>query len=345
MVLLITAAGRKLRRGVMREIFWHHRNRQPQWRRVQGVSTRLCCFEKKVPGDKYGRGRGTRHEDVDTGLGVAGGEQVRTEVDKVGGGVRGEGAAVPDGDGLARVPPAAAGERDGGAGRQGSELRKVPGGPGRGGGDAPRPTAAARAGPSVRARVLQQRIRSGTAHHATNIQNIAKNAGFSNAETHYDHTTYYFKVASPAFNHTLVMFASMLLQPRFDAKRLVMEVGVVDQEFRDTLQDDAYRLDMVARVTGDAAHPYTAHFSGNNASLLHEGPGPLRQALLDLHRTAYSSHRMRLVVMGSGKPPDDANLQPPLASRSIQLSPSSAECRWCPATTPCTGLPSQPTRG
>lgn len=158
---------------------------------------------------------------------------------------------------------------------------------------------------------------------------------------------FYFTVVSSEINRTLELFGDMFLNPRFEMSRLKIDVGVVDQEFRDGLQDDAYRLEMVSRVTGGEVHPYTGSFGGNDESLLGNGYVALQRALRDLHKTMYSSHRMRLVVMGSGKPPDLANLQTPSTNRSRQLSPSSASCpsvlsKMSIAGTPLQRSPRQP---
>lgn len=139
--------------------------------------------------------------------------------------------------------------------------------------------------------------------------------GFYNAETAYEHTVFHFGVAPAAMNRTLGKFLAMLTKPHFDERRVQEEVGVVDQEFRDKLQDDTYRLDMISRVTGDANHPFVTNFGGNHATLVHHSSLSLQKALYSLHRSMYSSHRMRLVVMGPGKLPDHANPSAPISEQ------------------------------
>lgn len=141
-------------------------------------------------------------------------------------------------------------------------------------------------------------------HRTANPQHIERNLGFVYGETTYDHTLYAFTVVSDALEQALEMFAEVLTKPDFDTERLKINIGVVDQEFRDKQQDDAYRLDMVARVTGDKYHPYSGYFGGNNQTLLSNGYAALNDELMYHRYTGYSPNRMRLVVMGSGKPQD-----------------------------------------
>ncbi|KAJ9072188.1 metalloprotease [Entomophthora muscae] len=149
--------------------------------------------------------------------------------------------------------------------------------------------------------------------------------GYVNAETGYEHTSFYFNVASEALNKTLALFSKMMVEPNFAMDRLKMDVDVVDQEFRDLQRNDKERLNKAFRATGNQNHPYTGFFGGNNASLLSQGYAKLQTELQTFHKTKYSSHCMRMVVLGSGKP--NITIQPfqlPLVNWSRQSSPSSA---------------------
>ncbi|KAJ9052609.1 metalloprotease [Entomophthora muscae] len=128
---------------------------------------------------------------------------------------------------------------------------------------------------------------------------VVRNLGFSNAETSYEHTVYFFTVASKTFKKSMTRFATMLKHPQFDVRRLKMDVDVVDQEFRDIKRDDAYRLEKVFRATGDETHRYTGYFGGNKTSLIQQNINILQRSLQTVFEVKYSSHRMRLVVMGS----------------------------------------------
>ncbi|KAJ9054793.1 metalloprotease [Entomophthora muscae] len=127
---------------------------------------------------------------------------------------------------------------------------------------------------------------------------ITNNSGFFNGETGYEHTVYFFNVVSKAFNNTLAMFADTLVTPMFTISTIPLDIDVVNQEFRDKQQSDSFRFDMVSRVSGNMSHPYTGHFGGNELTLPSEKIESLRNALYKLHKK-YSSHRMRIVVMGS----------------------------------------------
>lgn len=127
--------------------------------------------------------------------------------------------------------------------------------------------------------------------------------GFFNGETSYDRTVYHFGVVAEALNRTMPMFAEMLVKPDLGIERIKANVDVVDQEFMDKRQDDAYRQEIVSRVTGNRSHPYTGYFGGNRGSLESKGYPSLRDELVSLNKNRYSSDRMRLVVLGSGKGP------------------------------------------
>ncbi|KAJ9072196.1 hypothetical protein DSO57_1029976 [Entomophthora muscae] len=124
--------------------------------------------------------------------------------------------------------------------------------------------------------------------------------GYSNAETSYEHTNYHFTVASKTLNKSLKIFSGILKRPRFDFDHLELDVGVVDQEFRDELQNDAFRLEKVSRITGKQSHSHTSYFGGNNATLGSIDYQTLQSYLYEIYNSSYSSHRMRLVVIGSG---------------------------------------------
>ncbi|KAJ9072184.1 hypothetical protein DSO57_1029964 [Entomophthora muscae] len=124
--------------------------------------------------------------------------------------------------------------------------------------------------------------------------------GYTNAETSYEHTNYHFTVASKTLNKSLKIFSGILKHPHFDINHLKLDVGVVDQEFRDELQNDAFRLEKVSRITGKQSHSHTSYFGGNNATLGFVNYRALQVSLQRIFHSKYSSHRMRLVVIGSG---------------------------------------------
>lgn len=113
---------------------------------------------------------------------------------------------------------------------------------------------------------------------------------------------YHFKVDSGALPGALDRFSAMFVAPRFDVRSIAGEVRAVDAEFSGHRSSDVYRLDMVRRAAVGTQHSYLRHFGGNNATLP-LGADALRDRLVRFHRTLYSAHRMRLVVIGAGKPP------------------------------------------
>ncbi|KAJ9069255.1 metalloprotease [Entomophthora muscae] len=112
------------------------------------------------------------------------------------------------------------------------------------------------------------------------------------------------------------MFTEMVTKPQFDIERITAETGVVDQEFKDNLQNDDSRLNQVFRTTGNINHSYTNYFGGNSDTLKHI---KAEKELLDFYRSHYSSHRMRLVVIGTGTHTSFTNIQPLSANKSKPL--------------------------
>uniref|UniRef100_A0A7S0UFC5 Peptidase M16 N-terminal domain-containing protein n=1 Tax=Hemiselmis andersenii TaxID=464988 RepID=A0A7S0UFC5_HEMAN len=127
-------------------------------------------------------------------------------------------------------------------------------------------------------------------------------AGYSNAWTSLDHTTYHFIVAHDKLRETLDRFAAFFTCPLFSEGGTEREMHAVDSEHNKNLQDDYRREFQILRATSNPLHPLSRFGSGNLKSL-HTVPESLgldvRQELLNFHKKYYSADVMRLCILGN----------------------------------------------
>ena len=127
---------------------------------------------------------------------------------------------------------------------------------------------------------------------------ITGHGGFSNASTSFAHTTYFFEVDASALEGALDRFAPLFIAPLFDSERIEGERSIVQSEFVSRSRNDRLRGLSAWKQTLDPRHPLS-RFHVGSASTLEERPGTsLRTDLIDFYEGTYSSHLMKLVVLG-----------------------------------------------
>ncbi|KAJ9144504.1 putative Metalloprotease [Pleurostoma richardsiae] len=154
---------------------------------------------------------------------------------------------------------------------------------------------------------------------------LAKFGGHSNAYTALTSTNYYFELSATSTSNSpgssanaqqpnvplardkaplygaLDRFAQFFLQPLFLADTLDRELRAVDSEYKQTRQNDSWRLEQLARSTSSEKHPFHK-FAAGNYRCLHEEPVSrgvdIRKRFIEFHETHYSANRMKLVVLG-----------------------------------------------
>ncbi len=155
--------------------------------------------------------------------------------------------------------------------------------------------------------------------------------GSSNAFTDAEHTVYHFDINPQHFDAALDRFSSFFIAPLFARSSTTREIKAVNSEFMNSVNDDEHRIDELRNATARAHHPLT-HFSwGNSASLspfnVIDGKSNnddtnaktkrrnkktktssssstqsvdtrLRTELLSFYHRYYSSHAMKLILIG-----------------------------------------------
>uniref|UniRef100_A0A8R1TWN1 Insulin-degrading enzyme n=2 Tax=Onchocerca TaxID=6281 RepID=A0A8R1TWN1_ONCVO len=130
---------------------------------------------------------------------------------------------------------------------------------------------------------------------------ISSHGGVTNAYTATDHTNYHFDIAPEHLHGALDRFVQFFLGPQFTESATEREVRAVDSEFSNSLFNDQWRILQVERSLSKPSHDYGKFGVGNRTTLLVDalknGIEP-RKALLEFHKTYYSSDIMSFAVLG-----------------------------------------------
>uniref|UniRef100_A0A0R3RZQ2 Insulin-degrading enzyme n=1 Tax=Elaeophora elaphi TaxID=1147741 RepID=A0A0R3RZQ2_9BILA len=146
---------------------------------------------------------------------------------------------------------------------------------------------------------------------------ISSHGGITNAYTATDHTNYHFDIAPEHLHGALDRFVQFFLCPQFTESATEREVRAVDSEFSNSLFNDQWRmlqvercflhlyaipsLSLYFRSLSKPSHDYGKFGTGNRTTLMVEalknGIEP-RKALLEFHKTHYSSDVMSFAILG-----------------------------------------------
>ena len=127
---------------------------------------------------------------------------------------------------------------------------------------------------------------------------ITEHGGSSNAATSFAHTSYFFDVDAAHLEAALDRFAQFFISPRFDREYVERERQVVHSEHVSRRRSDRLRGFAAWKQTLDSRHPLS-RFHVGNASTLADRPGAdIRDELIGFYESSYSSHLMKLVVVG-----------------------------------------------
>ncbi|HUJ73626.1 MAG TPA: insulinase family protein, partial [bacterium] len=124
---------------------------------------------------------------------------------------------------------------------------------------------------------------------------MASHAGYSNAFTADDHTTFFFQVADAAYPEALDRFSQFFIAPTFAQEYAQRELNAVASEHAKNMEDDFWRVRQIQRDQFNPAHPIHQFGTGNVATL--RGVG--QQALRAFYEREYSANRMTLALVGS----------------------------------------------
>ena len=127
---------------------------------------------------------------------------------------------------------------------------------------------------------------------------LAEHGGSGNATTSFAHTSYFFDVDAAHLEGALDRFAQFFISPRFDREYVERERQVVHSEYVSRRRSDRIRGFAAWKQTLDPRHPLSRFLVGT-AETLADRPGrDIRDDLIDFYERTYSSHLMKLVVVG-----------------------------------------------
>ena len=127
---------------------------------------------------------------------------------------------------------------------------------------------------------------------------LAEHGGSGNAATSFAHTSFFFDVDAAHLEGALDRFAQCFVSPRFDRGYVERERQVVHSEFVSRRRNDRLRSFAAWRQTLDPRHPLSRFLDGNAETLADRPGAGVRDALIAFHESRYSSHLMKLVVVG-----------------------------------------------
>ena len=127
---------------------------------------------------------------------------------------------------------------------------------------------------------------------------LAEHGGRDNAATSFAHTSYCFDVDAAHLEGALDRFAQCFVSPRFDRESVEREREVVHSEYVSLRRNDRLRSFAAWRQALDPRHPLSRFPSGNAQTLADRPGAAVRDELIDFYERTYSSHLMKLVVVG-----------------------------------------------
>ena len=127
---------------------------------------------------------------------------------------------------------------------------------------------------------------------------VAEHGGSTNATTSFAHTRYFFDVDAAYLEGALDRFAQFFLSPRFDPAYVDRERQVVHSEFISRRRGDRNRNYAAWKEAINPDHPLSRFHVGSRETLADGPEGAIRDELIDFYESTYSSHLMKLAVVG-----------------------------------------------
>ena len=127
---------------------------------------------------------------------------------------------------------------------------------------------------------------------------IDEHGGSNNAATSLDHTVYFFDIDAAHLEGAIGRFAQFFVAPRFDRDCIERERDVIHSEYVSRLRDDRLRSIDAWRQALDPRHPVSRFPAGNASTLADRHGADIRDELIGFYEENYSSHLMKLVVIG-----------------------------------------------
>lgn len=125
---------------------------------------------------------------------------------------------------------------------------------------------------------------------------IKNNGGADNAYTSLTDTNFYFDISNEAFPEALDRFSQFFKKPLLSESCTEREMKAVDSEFNQSLNSDAWRFFSLLQSNMNPESCFNRFNCGNMESLKQDG---IREALLNFHKTWYSSNIMKLCILSN----------------------------------------------
>lgn len=127
---------------------------------------------------------------------------------------------------------------------------------------------------------------------------LSEHGGSSNAATSFANTSYFFDADAAHLEGALDRFAQFFISPRFDREYVDRERQVVHSEYVSRRRSDRLRNFAAWKQTLDPRHPFSGFMVGNADTLADRPGADIRDELIGFYERTYSSHLMKLVVVG-----------------------------------------------
>lgn len=121
---------------------------------------------------------------------------------------------------------------------------------------------------------------------------ISTHGGTTNAFTDNDRTVYMFSISNDAFIEALDKFAQFFIAPLFNQSGITKEMHAVDQEFRNYISNDDWRVMGLIQALNNKNSPLSRFTVGSLETL----SNVTTEELKEWWQTHYSAHEMRLVI-------------------------------------------------
>ena len=124
---------------------------------------------------------------------------------------------------------------------------------------------------------------------------IKENNGMSNAFTANDHTNFYFDCVPEGLFKILDIFAQFFISSLLKEDGVNRELNAVDSEYQNSLTNDEWRFEAAKTQFMRNEHPFSKFSMGCEETL---NIPDIRAKVLSFYNKYYSSHLMKLVVVG-----------------------------------------------
>ena len=127
------------------------------------------------------------------------------------------------------------------------------------------------------------------------IKYITENGGTFNACTGCNFTEYMFSIENSCFEKALNHFSQFFISPLFNASEITREMHAVDQEFKNNMDNDFRRMELVQQELCNPYHPHHMFSTGTLQTLEKAS----QNALKEWFQKYYKANAMTLVLYSS----------------------------------------------